>query len=101
MENEQCAIRNSDGQLGEQSEKYCVGVSMSLQGSHETDISKFCTKCGIALSKDEIALHKKLYNRAAKSFLCIKCSSEYLEVTQEMLAAKIEEFKKMGCTLFS
>ncbi len=60
-----------------------------------------CRQCGIALNKDEIALHKKLYNRATKSFLCIRCSSEYLEVTQELLTAKIEEFKKMGCTLFS
>lgn len=60
-----------------------------------------CRQCGIALNNDEIALYKKLYNRAAKSFLCIRCSSEYLEVTQELLTAKIEEFKKMGCTLFS
>lgn len=52
------------------------------------------------ISSDEIALHKKLYNRAAESFMCIRCSSAYLEVTQEMLTAKIEEFKKMGCTLF-
>lgn len=59
-----------------------------------------CRQCGIALNKDEIALHKKLYNRAAESFLCIKCSSGYLGVTEEMLAAKIEEFKRMGCTLF-
>lgn len=73
---------------------------MNLQGGDVTGVSEFCSKCGMVLSNDEIALHKKLYNRAAKSFLCIRCSSEYLEVTQEMLAAKIDEFKKMGCTLF-
>lgn len=26
--------------------------------------------------------------------MCIRCSSGYLEVTQELLIAKIEEFKK-------
>ena len=71
-----------------------------MQEKHKTDITKFCIRCGAALSSDEIALHKKLYNRAAESFLCIRFSSAYLEVTQEMLTAKIEEFKKMGCTLF-
>lgn len=92
--------QHSDGQLVKKSGSHCMDVSMGLQGGRETDISEFCTKCGTALSRDEIALHKKLYNRAAKSFFCIKCSSEYLGVTQEMLACKIEEFKRMGCTLF-
>lgn len=45
-------------------------------------------------------ISKKLYNRAAKSSFCINCSSEYLGVKQEMLACKIEEFKRMRCTLF-
>ena len=72
-----------------------MSVGNGMQEKHKTDITKFCIRCGAALSSDEIALHKKLYNRAAESFLC-----EYLEVTQELLTAKIEEFKKMGCTLF-
>ncbi len=77
-----------------------MSVGNGMQEKHKTDITKFCIRCGAALSSDEIALHKKLYNRAAESFMCIRCSSAYLEVTQEMLTAKIEEFKKMGCTLF-
>ena len=77
-----------------------MSVGNGMQEKHKTDITKFCIKCGAALSSDEIVLHKKLYNRAAESFMCIRCSSAYLEVTQEMLTAKIEEFKKMGCTLF-
>ena len=70
-----------------------MSVGNGMQEKHKTDITKFCIRCGAELSK-------KLYNRAAESFMCIRCSSEYLEVTQEMLIAKIEEFKKMGCTLF-
>ena len=71
-----------------------------MDTTHSTAACSKCKQCGRILTKDEIGLHKKLYNRAAESFMCIRCSSEYLEVTQEMLIAKIEEFKKMGCTLF-
>ena len=89
-----------DGQLENLYKENGMSVGNGMQEEHKTDITKFCIRCGAALSSDEIALHKKLYNRAAESFMCIRCSSRYLEVTQEMLTAKIEEFKKMGCTLF-
>ena len=59
-----------------------------------------CKTCGRTLTKDEIALHKKIYNRDAKEFLCIDCSSRYLDVSVDLLRQKIVEFKKMGCTLF-
>ncbi len=57
-------------------------------------------KCQKVLSNDEIGLHKKLYNRAAKKYMCIECSAKYLDVTVELLEKKITEFKRMGCTLF-
>lgn len=63
-------------------------------------MEKHCYKCSMTITDDEVALHKKLYNRAAESFLCIGCSSRYLGVTQELLVQKIQEFKNMGCTLF-
>ncbi len=88
------------GQLENPYKENGMSVGNGMQEKHKTDITKFCIRCGAALSRDEIALHKKLYNRAAESFMCIRCSSGYLEVTQELLIAKIEEFKKMGCTLF-
>lgn len=62
--------------------------------------SSFCCSCGKPLSHDEIALHKKLYNRGSEAFFCLQCSSGYLEVSVEMLQQKIREFKSMGCTLF-
>lgn len=57
-------------------------------------------KCGKELTHDEIALYRKIYNRGAKDFLCISCSSQYLQVSEELLLTKMQEFKDMGCTLF-
>jgi len=59
-----------------------------------------CMKCGRELSADEIGLHKKLFNRAAKEFMCIRCCSQYLDVPEDILLKKIKEFKAMGCVLF-
>ena len=63
-------------------------------------MEEFCMCCGKKLSHDEIALHRKLYNRAATRLLCISCSSQYLQVSKELLIEKMLEFKEMGCTLF-
>lgn len=59
-----------------------------------------CKRAAGILTKDEIGLHKKLYNRGATSYFCIDCSSQYLEIPVPLLQKKIEEFKAMGCTLF-
>ena len=62
---------------------------------------KNCYVCGKSpLSKDEIGLTKKIIDRKAKRFFCLPCLAEYLEVTEEELLAKIEDFKNEGCTLF-
>ena len=63
-------------------------------------MDEYCRKCGKELTHDEIALYKKIYNRGAKDFLCISCSSQYLQVSEELLLTKMQEFKDMGCTLF-
>lgn len=62
---------------------------------------KKCYVCGKSpLTKDEIGLTKKIIDKKAKRFYCLPCLAEYLEVTEEELLAKIEEFKDEGCTLF-
>ncbi|RIA77960.1 hypothetical protein EI71_00743 [Anaeroplasma bactoclasticum] len=53
------------------------------------------------LSKNEIALSKKLISLKTDRFYCINCLADYLEVTVEELQDKIEEFKAEGCTLFN
>lgn len=61
-----------------------------------------CYVCGkTPLSKNEIGLSKKLIGGNTKNFYCIACLAEYLEVTEEELLDKIEEFKEEGCKLFS
>jgi len=63
--------------------------------------NKKCYVCGkTPLSKNEIGLTKKIINKKATHFYCIKCLAEELEVSEEELLAKIEDFKNDGCTLF-
>ena len=59
-----------------------------------------CTGCGSALTKDEIALHKKLVNRGATESLCIRCLASQFGVDTESLYGKITQFRLTGCTLF-
>ena len=62
---------------------------------------KKCYVCGKSpLTKNEIGLTKKLIERNTKQFYCLSCLADYLEVTEEELLAKIEDFKNEGCTLF-
>lgn len=59
-----------------------------------------CAGCGRSLNKDEIALTKKLINRGAEKFFCLTCLAKSFSVSEELLKEKIEQFKRMGCTLF-
>lgn len=60
-----------------------------------------CYVCGKDnLSKNEIGLTKKLISKDSKEFYCLACLAAQLEVTEEELLNKIEEFKEEGCTLF-
>ena len=63
--------------------------------------NKVCCVCGkVGLSRDEIGLTKKLIGKNSCNFYCIACLAEYLDVTEEELRDKIEEFKEEGCTFF-
>jgi len=63
--------------------------------------SKVCYVCGKEnLSKNEIGLTKKLFDKNTKRLYCLNCLAEYLEVDTEFLLEKVEEFKTQGCTLF-
>lgn len=60
-----------------------------------------CYVCGkTPLTKDEIGITKKIIDKKTTQFYCLACLAEQLEVTEEELVAKIEEFKEEGCTLF-
>lgn len=60
-----------------------------------------CYVCGKSpLSKDEVALTKKIIDKKSQVFYCLPCLAEYLEVTVDELNDKIEDFKEEGCELF-
>ena len=64
-------------------------------------VEKTCYICNKKpLDKNEIGLVKKLIDKKSEKFYCIGCLAETLEVTEEELLDKIEEFKEEGCTLF-
>lgn len=60
-----------------------------------------CFRCGRELTADEIAVYRRLVNRAASEYLCITCFAKEFSVTEELIREKIRHFKEIGCTLFS
>lgn len=61
----------------------------------------YCLVCGRQLTKNEIGLTRKLIDDMAGKFYCMSCLAVYLDVTEDELRAKIEDFKQEGCKLFS
>lgn len=64
-------------------------------------MQKECSNCGRILKKDEIGIYKKLINRGAETFMCATCLAAFFKVDETFIYRKIEEFRKMGCTLFT
>ena len=64
-------------------------------------MSEVCVSCGRPLTRDEIAVTKKLINRGAAKFYCISCLAAYFEVREEDIMERIRYFKQTGCTLFA
>jgi biotin operon repressor len=62
--------------------------------------TKKCYLCESNLDKDAIGLNKKLVDKSINQFLCIACLASHLDISEEDLREKIEEFKKQGCVLF-
>lgn len=59
-----------------------------------------CMRCGKELTRDEIGAYKKLIYRGSKEFLCLKCLASRLQVSEDLLREKIEQFRAQGCVLF-
>ncbi len=59
-----------------------------------------CIDCGRQLTKDEIALNKKLISLNLMEFRCLDCLCVSFGCDVEDLKIKIAEFKEQGCTLF-
>lgn len=61
---------------------------------------KKCMNCNVELSKDDIALCKKMLGKNIKQFFCREHLADLLDTDVEILNEKIEQFKDEGCTLF-
>ena len=61
---------------------------------------EICIDCNKRLTKDEIALNKKMISLDIKEFRCLNCLSVSFGCDVEDLKIKIDEFKEQGCTLF-
>ena len=59
-----------------------------------------CIDCSRQLTKDEVALNKKLISPDITEFRCLECLSQSFGCEVEDLKIKIAEFKEQGCTLF-
>lgn len=59
-----------------------------------------CIECGKNLTYNEVGIYKKLINRDSNEFMCKKCLAEMLKVPETVINKKIDDFKRMGCTLF-
>lgn len=59
-----------------------------------------CFQCGRQLTADEIAVYRKMVNRAAETYLCKTCLAGYFDVPEEKIDQKIQQFKRIGCLLF-
>ena len=59
-----------------------------------------CSDCKKKLTKDEIALSRKLIDSDTKEFYCLDCFAENIGCNTEDLKDKIQEFKELGCSLF-
>ena len=61
----------------------------------------YCMACGKILTRNEAGLNRKLIDGNMSEYYCLACLAEYLDVPEDALLAKIEDFKQEGCKLFS
>lgn len=59
-----------------------------------------CCICARELNKNELGLNKKLLDARKDRNLCLTCMAAHLDISEESLLEKIEDFKNSGCTLF-
>lgn len=59
-----------------------------------------CIRCGSTLEQNDIGAYKKFINRESREYMCIRCLSTELGISETLMREKIAFFKKQGCTLF-
>ncbi|MCR4580719.1 MAG: hypothetical protein K5681_10280 [Treponema sp.] len=62
---------------------------------------KSCIRCDHELLADDIAIYRKLVNRAATEFLCMDCLAQDFKCSRQDIEKLIDYYRKSGmCTLF-
>ena len=64
-------------------------------------MSSKCKVCGCDLTSDEIAITRKLVNRGATEFYCVRCLAEKFKITPDDVKGLIQRFREAGCSLFT
>ena len=59
-----------------------------------------CISCGRELDGDDIGITRKLINRGAQDFYCVKCLSVRFGISEEDVRRLIENCRAAGCSLF-
>ncbi len=59
-----------------------------------------CIICSSKVEKNAIGLYRKLIEKNAKKFMCLKCLANHLDTSTDDLLEKIDDFKATGCKLF-
>lgn len=60
-----------------------------------------CRECNKLLIQDERAICKKLVSRDVQDYLCIACLAQFFRCHTSIIYKRIDQFKKMGCAIFS
>ena len=64
-------------------------------------MNDLCKKCGKELTGLDQAFYRKMVNRGATEFLCLGCTSQHFQISEERAHELIEHFRMSGCTLFA
>ena len=59
-----------------------------------------CRECGRPVSRDEIAITKKMVSRASEEYYCAECLAKEFRISVEDVNRLIERFRAAGCSLF-
>ena len=59
-----------------------------------------CIQCRRPVTRDEMAMTRKLINRGTTTWLCLSCLAQRFDATLQELTERMQAFKDMGCTLF-
>ena len=59
-----------------------------------------CHTCGRTLTRDEIAITRKMVNRGSSLFWCADCLAADFKISASDVYALMERFRAAGCALF-